>query len=102
MAVGLSHFLMVSGLLFVLGIISMISRRNMIGVLLGIELIMNAAGLNFIAFSRYIAQDLSGHIFTLFILIIAASEAVVALAIVLRIYQNRATISVEAVGEMKC
>lgn len=102
MEVTLHHYLVVSSILFVLGLISMISRRNVIGVLLGIELIMNAAGLNFVAFSRYIAANLSGQIFTLFIIVIAASEVVVALAIVLRIYQNRATVNVEDVGDMKC
>ena len=102
MTIGLFHYLTVSSILFVLGIIAILSRRNAIGILLGIELVMNAAGINFVAFSRYVASDLSGQIFSLFIIVIAASEVVVALAILLRIYMNRQTIDIEDVGEMKC
>jgi len=102
MTIGLYHYLTVSSILFVLGVIAILSRRNAIGILLGIELVMNAAGINFVAFSRYVASDLSGQIFSLFIIVIAASEVVVALAILLRIYMNRQTIDIEDVGEMKC
>lgn len=102
MTIGLFHYLTVSSILFALGIIAILSRRNAIGILLGIELVMNAAGINFVAFSRYVASDLSGQIFSLFIIVIAASEVVVALAILLRIYMNRQTIDIEDVGEMKC
>ena len=102
MTIGLLHYLTVSGILFALGITAILSRRNAIGILLGIELVMNAAGINFVAFSRYVAADLSGQIFSLFIIVIAASEVVVALAILLRIYMNRQTIDIEDVGEMKC
>src|SRR3989338_4666336 len=102
MTIGLFHYLTVSSILFALGIIAILSRRNAIGILLGIELVMNAAGINFVALSRYVASGLSGQIFSLFIIVIAASEVVVALAILLRIYMNRQTIDIEDVGEMKC
>ncbi|HBQ20704.1 MAG: NADH-quinone oxidoreductase subunit K [Deltaproteobacteria bacterium GWA2_38_16] len=102
MTVELHHYLILSSILFVLGIIGIISRKNSIGILMGIELVMNACGINFVAFSKYIASDFSGQIFALFIFVIAAAEVVVALAIVLRIYQNKATIDIEEVKDLKC
>lgn len=101
-SVDVRHFLVLSGLLFVLGIVGITSRKNTIGILFGIELVLISASINFITFSKYIAMDLSGHIFTLFIFVISVSESVVALAIILRIYQNSATVEVEKSGEMKC
>lgn len=101
-SVDVRHFLVLSGLLFVLGILGITSRKNTIGILFGIELVLISASINFITFSKYIAMDLSGQIFTLFIFVISVSESVVALAIILRIYQNRATVEVEKSGEMKC
>jgi len=102
MAVTLHHFLFVSSFLFILGVIAILSRRNTIGILMGIELVINAAALNFVAFSRYIAANLSGQVFALFLIVIAAAEAVVALAIIIRIYQNQATVDIEDSKELKC
>jgi len=101
-AVDLRHYLVLSAILFVLGIIGILSRKNSVGILMGIELVMNSAGINFVAFSKYVASDLSGQIFALFIFLIAASEVVVALAIILRIYQNKTTIDIEEVKDLKC
>ncbi|MEK7791205.1 MAG: NADH-quinone oxidoreductase subunit NuoK [Deltaproteobacteria bacterium] len=100
--VELKHYLVLSSILFVLGILSIISRKNSIGVLMGIELVLISASINFVAFSKYIAMDLSGQVFALFLFIISVSEAIVALAIVLRIYQNRASVDMDDVGDLKC
>jgi len=102
MHVELKHYLILSSLLFVLGILGIISRKNSIGVLMGIELVLISASINFVAFSKYIAADLSGQIFALFLFVISVSEAVVALAIVLRIYQNMTSVDMDDIGDLKC
>jgi NADH:ubiquinone oxidoreductase subunit K len=96
----LSSFLLVSAILFCLGIYIVLTRRNAIGILMGIELVLNAAGLNFVAFSRFwqpqpTAEIFSGQIFTLFIITVAAAEVAVALAIVLSLFSKLKTIDVE-------
>jgi NADH:ubiquinone oxidoreductase subunit K len=96
----LQSFLIVSSLLFCLGMFTVLTRRNAIGILMGIELILNGAGLNFVAFSRFLqpsqtASLVSGQVFTLFIIAIAAAEVAVALAIVLALYSRTKTIDVE-------
>ena len=73
----------------------MITRRNGVAVLMSIELILNAANINFIAFSRFSGMDLSGHIFSLFVIILAAAEAAVALAIILNIFNNFGSINID-------
>lgn len=88
MTVGLGHFLFVSAALFSLGVYAMLSRKNAVAVLMGIELILNAANINFIAFSRFGAINLGGQMVSIFVIVIAAAEAAVALAIVLNIYKN--------------
>jgi NADH:ubiquinone oxidoreductase subunit K len=89
---GLHGYLTVSGVLFVLGVLGVLWRKNSIGILLGIELILNAAGLNFVIFSKYRTATLDGQLVALFIILIAAAEAAVALAIILRFYRLRETI----------
>ena len=89
---GIHGYLAVSGILFCLGIIGICSRKNAIGILLGIELILNAAGLNFVTFSKYRTASVDGQVVTLFVILIAAAEAAVALAIILRFYRLRQTI----------
>lgn len=84
---GLNGFLLVGGCLFVLGIVGVASRKNVIGILLGVELMLNAAGINFVAFSRFRTGAIDGQVVTLFIILIAAAEAAVALAIMLRFYR---------------
>jgi len=92
----LTHFLIVSALLLGAGIITMVTKRNAIGILMGVELILNAAALNFVAFNAYAGgRALDGQIFALFIIVIAAAEAAVALAIFLNFYNNMASIDVE-------
>ncbi len=97
----LNNYLFISAVLFSLGIFGVMTRRNGIAVLMGVELILNAANLNFVAFSRFGGMNLDGHIFALFVIVLAAAEAAVALAIVINIYNNLNTISVDDASSMK-
>jgi NADH-quinone oxidoreductase subunit K len=97
----LTNFLILGGVLFACGIFAMISRRNAIGILMGVELILNAAGLNFVAFARFGPHKLDGQLFTLFIIVLAAAEAAVALALVLAVFQTHRTIALDEVDEMQ-
>lgn len=99
--VGLEHYLVVGGILFALGIYIVLTRRNAISILLGVELILNSAGLNYVAFSHFSTGNVDGQIYTVFIIMLAASEAAIGLAIVLSIYQLFATIDVEATETLK-
>jgi len=106
MAVGLQHFLFVSAALASLGVIAMVSRRNAISILMGVELILNAAALNFVAFARYGRPGtetpwLSGQIFGVFIIVLAAAEAAIALAIIIAIYHHRANINADELNELQ-
>ena len=94
----LNHFLVLGLILFLLGGYCVLSRRNSIGILLGIELILNAANINYIAFSFYGGQAMKydGQVFAIFVIMLAAAEAVIGLAIILAIYQNLRTIDVSA------
>ena len=87
-------YVVVGAVLFVMGVFTMISRRNAIYVLMGAELIINGAALNFVAFARHRGDDLSGQMFAIFIIILAAAEAAVALGIVLQMYQHFPTIDI--------
>ena len=101
MHVGLSHYLILSALLFSLGIYGVITRRNAIMVLMGIELILNAANINFIAFSHFGGMSFDGQAIAVFVIILAAAEAAVALAIVLNIYQRFHTVNVDEISKLK-
>jgi NADH-quinone oxidoreductase subunit K len=98
---GLTHFLILSGLLFSFGLFAVVTRRNAIMVLMGVELILNAANINFIAFSRYVTTSLDGHVVAIFVIILAAAEAAIMLAIVLNIYQNFNTVNVDEINQLK-
>jgi NADH-quinone oxidoreductase subunit K len=91
----LQHFLAVAALLFTLGVYTILTRRNAVSILMGIELILNSANLNFVAFNRYGRPGVDGHIFAVFVIILAAAEAAVALAIVLNLYKNLNSIDVD-------
>ena len=93
--VGLPHFLVLSAALFSLGLLAVITKRNAVTVLMGVELIINAANINFIAFSRYVDNDLDGQMFGVFVIISAAAGAAVALAIVLNIYQRMKSVNLD-------
>ncbi len=98
---GLPHFLLISAVLFSLGVFAIVTRRNAIQVLMGIELILNAANINFIAFSRYSWGTFDGQVIAVFVIILAAAEAAIALAIVLNIYQTFNTVNVDEINKMK-
>jgi NADH:ubiquinone oxidoreductase subunit K len=99
--VGLEHFLVVGTILFTLGVICVLTRRNAVAILIGIELILNAAGLNLIAFSRFNNQLIDGSIFVLFIIVLAAAEAVVALALILALQRRLRTVDVDQTDSLK-
>jgi len=97
----LQIYLIVGAALFCLGLFGVITRRNAIAVLMGIELILNSANLNFIAFSRFGGMNLSGHVFALFVIVMAAAEAAIALAIIINIYNLFHTINVDEASQLK-
>ena len=97
----LDNYLMIAGSLFSLGVFAVMTRRNAIAVLMGVELILNAANVNFVAFARFGGMNLDGHIFGLFVIVLAAAEAAVALAIVINIYNNLKTINLDEASALK-
>ncbi len=99
--VQLAHFLIVSAVLFAFGLYAIITRRNAILVLMGVELVLNAANINLVAFSRYASLNLDGQAASIFVIILAASEAAIALAIVLNIYHRFQTVNVDEVSSLK-
>ncbi|SFH20325.1 NADH-quinone oxidoreductase subunit NuoK [Pontibacter chinhatensis] len=94
----LEHILLLSAVLFSIGVLAVISKRHAVVVLMGIELIFNAANLNLVAFSRHDPTLLQGQMFSLFVILVAAAEAAVALAIVLRVYQYFKTANLNEVS----
>jgi len=107
MVIGLQHFLMLAALLFTCGIATIMLKRNAIGILMGVELILNAANVNLVAFNRFShgggagSPALDGQIFAIFVIVLAAAEAAVALAIFLNFYNNFNTIDVERAQNLK-
>jgi NADH-quinone oxidoreductase subunit K len=99
--IGLQHYLMVGALVFALGIYTVITRRNALGILLGTELVLNAAALNMVAFGYFSGKVILGSVYALFVIVLAAAEAVVALAIGLMIFRNFHTIDTMNVNEMR-
>ena len=100
--VGLEAYLILGAVLFVCGALCMAMKRNAIGVLMGVELVLNGANINFVAFARYNAAfQIEGQVFPLFVIVMAAAEAAVALAIVLNFYNNHLTVDVDTAEELK-
>jgi NADH:ubiquinone oxidoreductase subunit K len=100
--VGLTECLLLGALLFVCGAVCMASKRNAIGVLMGVELVLNGATINFVAFARFNpAFRMEGQVFALFVIVMAAAEAAIALAIVLNFYNNHMTVDVDTAEELK-
>jgi len=97
----LTHFLIVSAILFALGLMAVITKRNIIMVLMGVELILNSANINFVAFSRFTELSLDGQMIGMFVIIIAAAEAAVALAIVLNVFNRFNTINLDDLNILK-
>lgn len=108
LTITLSHYLVASGIVFGLGIAIALSKRNAIAVLMGIELMLNAVNLTFIAFSRFGSafgpeptQPLVGHVFVVFVLTVAAAEAAVALAMAVLVYRRRETVDLDRINLMR-
>jgi len=99
--IGLHHYLIVSAILFVLGLLTVATRRNAVAILMGVELILNAGSLNFVAFSHYAHGGISGQVFSLFIILLAAAEACIALAIVLSIFRNFKNVDVLSASTLR-
>jgi NADH:ubiquinone oxidoreductase subunit K len=93
----LTHLLLLGALLFSLGILAVITKRHAIVVLMGVELIFNAANLNLVAFNRHHPQLMAGQVFALFVMVIAAAETAVALALILKVYQYFRTVNLDQV-----
>ena len=102
MTVGLTHYLVLSAILFAIGLYGALSKRNAIVILMCIEIMLNAVNIAMVAFSRYITPlALTGQVFAIFILVVAAAEAAVGIAIIMGIYRNRKTIDTNKIDLMK-
>ena len=100
--VGLTHYLCLGAFVFVCGLLCIATKRNAVGVLMGVELVLNAANINFVACARYVpAFRIEGQVFALMVIVLAAAEAAVALAIILNFYNNHATVDVDRAEELK-
>src|SRR5437763_163185 len=100
--IGLNHYLLLGALLFVCGAVCMATKRNAIGVLIGVELVLNGANLNLVAFARFNPSfEIEGMTMALLVIVMAAGEAAVALAIVLNFYNNHLTVDVDQAEELK-
>jgi NADH-quinone oxidoreductase subunit K len=98
----LEYYLLLGAVLFVCGAVCMATKRNAIGVLIGVELVLNGANINFVAYARYNPTfEIEGMIFALFVIVMAAAEAAIALAIVLNFYNNHMTVDVDNAEELK-
>lgn len=102
----LSKFLVIGALLFIIGVAGVLTRRNIIVIFMSIELILNAANLNFIAFSRHLQESgsvnaMAGQIFAVFVIVVAAAEAAIGLGIVIALYRNKETIWVDEIDLLK-
>ncbi len=99
--IGLNHYLLISAALFSLGIMCVLIRKNAVNVLMGVELILNSANINLVAFSKFSAANLDGQIFAIFIIVIAAAEAAVGLAIVLSMYRLIKSVNLDQADTLK-
>ncbi len=98
----LQSYLLIAAILFSIGIYGVITRKNAIAILMGIELILNSANINFIAFNRFGGMDnLDGHVFSIFVIVLAAAEAAVALAIVINLFKNVGSVDVDDADILK-
>ncbi|WAC11267.1 NADH-quinone oxidoreductase subunit NuoK [Dyadobacter pollutisoli] len=100
-SIPIQHYLIVGAALFSIGLAIAITKRHFIGILLGIELMLNAVNINLVAFSRHDPERLGGQLFALFVIVVAAAEVTVALAIILRVYGRFKTVDPDKVSELK-
>ena len=102
LAIGLTHYLIISAVLLCCGIYVMSTKRNAIGILIGVELVLNSAGINFVAFDRYLlGRTLDGQIAALFVIVLAAAEAAIAVAICVNLYKNLASVDVDRATKLQ-
>jgi NAD(P)H-quinone oxidoreductase subunit 4L len=102
MGIGLNHYLILSAVLFAIGLYGVLSKKNLITILMCIEIMLNAVNISMVAFSRYVVPALlTGQVFAIFIIIVAASEAAVGLAILISVYRNRQTVQSDKIDLMK-
>lgn len=99
--IGITQYLVVSAALFSLGIMAVLTRKNAVIVLMGVELILNSANINLVAFSRFASPSLDGQVFAIFVIVIAAAEAAVALAIVLSMYRLLKSVNLDKADTLK-
>lgn len=99
--ISIKSYLIISLIMFSAGIFTTVSRQNIIGIFMGIELMLNSAALNFAAFSRFSAVSLEGQVFSIFIIVLAAAEAAIALALLLSIYRRHKEINAENLNKLK-
>jgi NADH:ubiquinone oxidoreductase subunit K len=99
--IGLSHYLVISAALFSLGILAILTRKNAVNVLMGLELILNSANINLVAFSRFSAGNIGGQLFAIFVIVVAAAEAAVALAIILSMYRIIKNVNLDRADTLK-
>ena len=98
--IGLNHYLVLAAILFGIGVTGVLLRRNILVILLSIELILSAVNINFVAFSNYL-ENATGQVFVFFVMTVAAAEAALGLAIVVTLYRNLESINVDEVSQMK-
>lgn len=95
LTIGLTHYLIVGAVLFCAGVFTMVTKRNAIGILIGVELVLNSANVNLVAFDRYRGGMMDGQIAALFVIVLAAAEAALAVAICMNFYKNLVTVDVD-------
>ena len=98
----LQSYMIIASALFCIGLYNVMTRKNAVAILMGIELILNAANINFVAFNRYISSvNLDGHLIAMFVIVLAAAEAAVALAIIINLFRNLGTVNVNEASSLK-
>jgi NADH-quinone oxidoreductase subunit K len=99
-SIGLYHYLVLAAALFAIGVVGVVTRRNAIGVLIGVELMLNASNINLVGFSRF-SGGLDAQVFAIFVIVLAAAEAAVALAIILQLFDKRSDVDVDRASSLK-
>lgn len=102
LTIGLTHYLVVAALLFCTGLFTMATKRNAIGILIGVELVLNSATVNLVAFDRYLGPGrVDGQIMALFVIVLAAAEAAIAVGVCINVYKNLATVDVDTASKLQ-
>ena len=102
LTIGLTHYLVVAAVFFCAGLFTMMTKRNAIGILIGVELVLNSTNINLVAFDRYLGPGkLDGQIVALFVIVLAAAEAALAVGICINVYKNLATVDVDSADALQ-